>query len=434
MGVYDQAGRYVIKRRPGAFFRWRAPPMWATGRWLRWLDTRTLPFPGEPDRVCDTVAEFEHRAEPHRRCLVDVEVQAEPDADMLERLGEYALRLRRELYYGPGAAGKYAVLCLVVNLTGAEQPRRLEMTLPEWGEAGQWLQVAQATLREESAGEALARIAAGELERWVLPWLPLLRDAAEAANLTVWKRLARQEPDHRSRSDFGALAAVFAELAGTSVVWREALKRWNMRESPQVLEWQAEAAAEASRKTRAEDVRQAILIRLGTSMPTDLEERLAALKREADLKRWFNAALAAPSLDAFRVAVQNGERKRKRPPGDPKLGEGGKCRSRWCKSGSFRFFDCPDNSAHPANDGPGNGSEPAANEHSRPSIDRDPRPFVRIFLFLVRGEGVVNGFATRCFVISIRQGIEEASQNGPHDEPQQRPYERLFHVRSPQSL
>ena len=314
MGVYDQAGRYVIKRRPSAFFTWRAPPLWAAWKWVRWLDTRTLPFPGEPDRVCDTVAEFQHRTAPHHSCLVDVEVQAEPDAEMLERLGEYALRLRRELRFGPGAPGKYTVLCLVLNLTGAEQPRRLEMTVPEWGEAGQWLHVAQATLREESASEALARIAAGEWQRWVLPWLPLLRDATEAANLMMWERLARQEPDRRSRSDFGALALVFAELAGTAAVWREALKGWNMRESPQVLEWQAEARAEARYETRAEDIRRAIRLRLGTPIPSDLKEQLAGLKREADLDRWFEAALMAPSLDAFRAAVQNGRRKRKRSP------------------------------------------------------------------------------------------------------------------------
>ncbi len=311
MGVYDQAGRYVIKRRPGAFLTWRAPALWAAWKLTRWQDTRTLPFPGEPDRVCDTVAEMQHRAEPHRRCLVNVEVQARPDADMLERLGEYALRLRRELHYGP-TGGKYVVLCLVLNLTGAEQPRRLDMTVSEWGEAGQWLQVAQGTLRDESAAQTLARIAAGELERWVLPWLPLLRGAAEAANLKAWKRLARQEPDRRSRSDFGALAVVFAELAGTAAVWRQALKGWNMQESPQVLEWQAEARAEGRAEGRAEDVRRAIRVRLGTPMPADLERQLAALKHDAELDRWFDAALKASSLDTFRAAVQNGQRKRKR--------------------------------------------------------------------------------------------------------------------------
>src|SRR5262245_61668802 len=75
VGVYDQAGRYTINCRPSALFRWRAPAVWAAWKFVRRQDTRTLPFPGAPDRVCDTVAEFEHATERRRRCLVDVEVQ-----------------------------------------------------------------------------------------------------------------------------------------------------------------------------------------------------------------------------------------------------------------------------------------------------------------------------------------------------------------------
>lgn len=312
MGIYDQAGRYAIKRRPSAFFTWRAPPLWAAWKWVGWRDTRTVPFPGEPDRVCDTVAEFEQRTDPRRRCLLDVELQARPETDMLERLGEYALRLRRELRYGPGPTGKCPVLALVLNLTGVEQPRRLDMSVPEWGEAGQWVHVAQGTLAEESAAEALARIEAGELEPWVLVWLPLLRGAAKPANVAMWQQLARREPDSRNRSDFGALALVFAELAGTGPIWRQALRGWNMIESPQVREWQAEARAEARRETRRDYVRRAIELRFATPIPADLEGQLAALKRESELDRWFDASQVAPSLDAFRAAVQNGKRKRKR--------------------------------------------------------------------------------------------------------------------------
>lgn len=110
------------------------------------------------------MAEFEHRTDSHRRCLVEVELQARPEADMLERLGEYALRLHRKLCYGPGTEGKCPVLALVLNLTVTEQPRRLDMSVPEWGGAGQWQHVAQGTLAEERAAEALARIKAGELE------------------------------------------------------------------------------------------------------------------------------------------------------------------------------------------------------------------------------------------------------------------------------
>jgi hypothetical protein len=47
-------------------------------------------------------------------------------------------------------------------------------------------------------------------------------------------------------------------------------------------------------------------------MPAELEDQLAAIKNEGELGRWFDASQTAPSLDAFRTAVQNGRRKRKR--------------------------------------------------------------------------------------------------------------------------
>jgi hypothetical protein len=101
---------------------------------------------------------------------------------------------------------------------------------------------------------------------------------------------------------------VFAELPGTATVWRKALKAWNMRESPQVLEWQAEARLE----TLADYLRRAIRIRFGIPVPADLEDQLTAIKKEAELDRWFDASLTAPTIDAFRAAVQNGRRKRKK--------------------------------------------------------------------------------------------------------------------------
>ena len=176
MGAYDQASRYITKAQPSAFFRWRAPALGRRWTFRGWLDTRGIAFPGEPDRTCDTVAEFVSQDDTQRRAVVDVEFEAEPDADMLERLGEYAVRLRRERRYGPGQAGKYAVLSLRLNLTGAEQTHELDMNLEDWAEAGLRLRVAQGTLSQEDAAQTLAQIAAGELERWILPWLPLLME------------------------------------------------------------------------------------------------------------------------------------------------------------------------------------------------------------------------------------------------------------------
>ena len=66
-----------------------------------WLDTRTLPFPGEPDRTCDTVAEMLDAAHLGRLWALIVDFQSEPDAEILDRLLEYIVPLRREVRHGP---------------------------------------------------------------------------------------------------------------------------------------------------------------------------------------------------------------------------------------------------------------------------------------------------------------------------------------------
>jgi hypothetical protein len=135
---------------------------------------------------------------------------------------------------------------------------------------------------------------------------------AEPANIAEWKRLAAEEPDSRSRSELGAVALVFAVLPGTDSVWRKAFEGWNMIECSIVNEWQDQARKEARIETRMEDLRRAIHLRFGMPVPADLEDQLAAIKSKAELNRWFDAAVTAPSLNAFRAAVQKGRRKRKR--------------------------------------------------------------------------------------------------------------------------
>lgn len=53
---YDQACRFLLQLFAAPLLAWllRLPP----GRpdFVGWLDTRGLPWPGQKDRVCDTVA------------------------------------------------------------------------------------------------------------------------------------------------------------------------------------------------------------------------------------------------------------------------------------------------------------------------------------------------------------------------------------------
>jgi hypothetical protein len=213
MGVFDQAARYMTKRDPAAFFGWVAATFVKNWRFRDWIDASNIAFPGEPDRVCDTVAEFVHRRNARRRVLVEVEFQAQPHPDMLERLAEYAWRLRREFRFGRGAAGKYEVVNIVVNLTGRRQREELELTQPDLGHAGPTIKAIVKTVREEDAIATLASVAAGELSRCVLPWVPLMRNGGEVDTIKEWKRLAESEPDVHLRSDFGGIALVFADLA-----------------------------------------------------------------------------------------------------------------------------------------------------------------------------------------------------------------------------
>lgn len=303
MGVYDQAARYMTKRDPAAFFRWVAPRLWENWRFQDWIDASSIAFPGEPDRVCDTVAEFVHRTHRRRRVLVEVEFQAQPHPDMLERLAEYAWRLRREFRLGRGAAGKYDVASVLLNLTGSRQADELDLTQEDLDGAGPGIKAVVRTLREEDARETLARIAAGELARSVLPWVPLLRHAGEVDTIKAWKTLAESESDPHRRGDFGGIALVFSELAKRGKAWRQQLEGWNVQQSEQVLEWQREARQagikEGIKEGVKEGVKRVLQRRFAVVASAEVFRRLEALDDRGELDRWFDAALAAESWEAF---------------------------------------------------------------------------------------------------------------------------------------
>src|SRR5260221_11379243 len=94
---YDQGARYAAKLDPPNFFRRVLPRMATKLVFQEWLDTRTLPFPGEPDRICDTVARFKARRGAQLFWVIVAEFQSGPDPGMLDRLLEYLVRLRRGL-------------------------------------------------------------------------------------------------------------------------------------------------------------------------------------------------------------------------------------------------------------------------------------------------------------------------------------------------
>jgi hypothetical protein len=269
----------------------------------KWEDTRRLPFPGEPDRTCDTVARFRNLTDPERPWIMVVEFQSRPQRWMPLRMLNYQgdvlweFRPRRRKGRLPNVGG------LIVNLTGRPRRRRISMVLATHPDMNHRFSVVTRNLAEYSAGQTLAAVAAGRLQRCVLPWVPLMQGGAESGIIQEWLRVAEGETDESLRADYGALAVVFAELTGCRDVWRQALEEWNVQRSQQVLEWQREAQERAQIATWRQAVLRTLQVRF-ESIPEDVAAGVAGMSDLAELLRWHDLAATTNSLEAFRAAIQ----------------------------------------------------------------------------------------------------------------------------------
>jgi hypothetical protein len=297
MNVFDQTARFAAKADPPGFLRWLIPGLPPGLAFQGWLDARTLPFPGEPDRTCDTVAELFDPSEPSIRWALATEFQAEPDANILDRLLEYLARLRRELRHGPRHRDKYRVAAALVHLTGRRAADTLDMTLPGGSAVGLRLTIASRALRVEDAVSTLAEIADGRTSRWLLPWIPLMKGGGKPTMLEEWKRLAGAEPNPIWRANYASLALVFAGLTRHLDEWTQALEGWNMKESTVVNEWKAEGKVEGQR----DSLLQLLRLRFPDEIPGDLLEAIGAEFDRGKITQGITAAVKAASIEEFRA-------------------------------------------------------------------------------------------------------------------------------------
>ena len=131
-----------------------------------------------------------------------------------------------------------------------------------------------------------------------------MRGGGEPSIIEQWKELATAEPDGRRRADYGGLALVFAELTGCRPQWKEALEGWNVEQSQQVLEWQAEAEQRGRMRGKAEGKAESVVRvlerRLSEAIPPDLASAIRATTDLAQLDRLLDAAAITASVDDFR--------------------------------------------------------------------------------------------------------------------------------------
>lgn len=289
---FDQASRYAAKLDPPGLLRWLL--RWHAFTFRGWLDTRSLPFPGEADRTCDTVACLTDDAFPNRPWAVPLEFQTRPDSSMFGRFLEYLGRVWREIR-PEGRPRRYQVGAILVNLTGRRRTASRRMRLGQTRMLTR-LGVVERCLARNAADQVLAGIASGQIGRCLLPWVPLMRGGGEAGIITQWVQLAQAEPSSRLRGDYGGLALVFAELTRFRQAWQQALGGWNVTESQQVLEWMAQGKAEGEAlgalQAHRTLLRNLLEDRFGP-LPADLLQRIEAM---TDLER-----LGAAIREVYRV-------------------------------------------------------------------------------------------------------------------------------------
>ncbi len=114
----------------------------------------------------------------------------------------------------------------------------------------------------------------------------------------------RRTPNPQVRLQYATDALVFAELPGVWSLWKRALEGWNVRVSQQVLEWQAEARAEAVVKTQRAVILRVLELHCGSKAPADVVSAVQSSEDTEQLTRWIDAAATAKSYDEFRAALK----------------------------------------------------------------------------------------------------------------------------------
>ncbi len=289
---YDRASRYLLRRNPLALLAWLLKMRETQLTFVQWLDTRRLPWPGQPDRTCDTVAWLTDPARNGLPWAIPVEFQLTPDAEMFGRLMVYLGQVWLELRPSDLPGDRFSVAGVVVNLTGKGNSGRT-MKWPR-GKLNTTLKPAERNLSTMQASQVLAGVAAGTIPRVVLAWLPLMKNGSKEVMIQRWLELASDETDPSRRADLG-LVLVFAEAAGCRPAWQEALEGWNVVESQVVKEWQDQAV----RRDKAQTLLRLLKARYG-EVPREVADRIQQAKQTEDLDRWLLAFATAATLEQFR--------------------------------------------------------------------------------------------------------------------------------------
>ncbi len=182
MGAFDQAARYAAQADPETVIQRELTPTGVRLPFRDWLDTRTLPLPGGPDRTADLVAALDDPAAQEQPWLFVLEFQIDPDK--LEVTLEEAALLRGHARHGADRRARYRVLTALIYLQGRCPAAALDMTLS--GGFGTRHAPLVWNVAEDHASVALEQVVDGRVSWGLLFWLPLMANVGvHDPNLSV---------------------------------------------------------------------------------------------------------------------------------------------------------------------------------------------------------------------------------------------------------
>src|SRR5262249_44937482 len=122
--VYDQVCRYVLHLDELPLLVWLLRLRPGSVEFVDWLDTRGVAWPGQPERIRDTVAWMRDLSDGGRPWAVVVEWQVAPDGSMFGRLLVYLGGVWLQCRPSDLPGDRFHVGAVVVNLTGSGDSSR----------------------------------------------------------------------------------------------------------------------------------------------------------------------------------------------------------------------------------------------------------------------------------------------------------------------
>lgn len=301
MGAFDQAARFAAQADPNAVVRRVTEPVGVPMPFREWLDTRTIPLPGGPDRTADLVAAVDDPT--GQPALLVFEFQSRHDPDKLDVTLEEAGILRGHARHGDDRKGKYKVLTALVYLTSRCPDEVLDMTLP--GGFGTRHAPLIWNVSEDAAATTVEAVAGGGLSWGMLFWVPLMTGGKDAGVIGRWKEVVAQVvADRRTRGNLAGIALVFAELMGRRAEWSRGLEGFEMTESQVVNDWINQGEAKGKLVNQRQNLLRLLTKRFPGAVPDDVT-RLVNEQESLDiLGHWFDAAAEAYTFQQFMDVVK----------------------------------------------------------------------------------------------------------------------------------